>query len=159
MVDISKINTSKAVIENKKTVGKSSTGKSSFSSFLTAANEISDSSAASSVSETSSVDNLFIIQEIDEADKHAKKKLIKRAETLIEKLEKIREALLFGTISKDELIKTAQFLRERKEIVQDKKLSEIIEEIELRVEVELAKLISWLLNSKQINNNLVFLVN
>ena len=75
-----------------------------------------------------------------EEEKQIRKKLIKRGTTLIDKLEEIRDALLIGYINKDNLIEIARLVREQKVETQDAKLQEIIAEIELRLEVELAKL-------------------
>ena len=59
---------------------------------------------------------------------------------LLEKLEEIRDGLLLGYISKDKLIEISRYVRETKINTADEKLAELIGEIELRVEVELAKL-------------------
>ena len=48
--------------------------------------------------------------------------------------------MLAGYISKDELIELSRMIKEKQFETQDEKLKEIIAEIELRVEVELAKL-------------------
>ena len=62
------------------------------------------------------------------------------SDTLLEKLEEIRDGLLLGYISKDKLIEISRYVRETKINTADEKLAELIGEIELRVEVELAKL-------------------
>ena len=77
---------------------------------------------------------------VDEEEREIKKKLIKRGNALLEKLEEIRDALLFGSISKEKLIEISRFVKERNFNSNDESLQEIIQEIELRVEVELAKL-------------------
>jgi len=76
----------------------------------------------------------------DEEEQELRKKQIKRGQSLLEKLEEIRNGLLLGYISKESLIEIARFVKERKFEAQDERLNEIISEIELRVEVELAKL-------------------
>ena len=47
---------------------------------------------------------------------------------------------MVGYISKDELISIARMVKEKQQESSDEKLQEIMAEIELRVEVELAKL-------------------
>ena len=57
-----------------------------------------------------------------------------------EKLEDIRDALLKGYIEKEKLLDIAKLINDHKVESADPKLQEIMAEIELRVEVELAKL-------------------
>ena len=75
-----------------------------------------------------------------EEEKQIRKKLCRRASTLLEKLEEIRDGLLDGHISKEKLIEISRMVKENKPVSQDPALQEILAEIELRVEVELAKL-------------------
>lgn len=59
---------------------------------------------------------------------------------LLERLEDIRLALLAGAIPKDLLARLAQTVRQRRQRSDDPRLNEILDEIELRAEVEIAKL-------------------
>jgi len=89
----------------------------------------------------SAADAIFAAQMVgEEEEKEIRKKQLERGKTLLEKLEEIRDGLLLGYISKEQLLATMKFVRESKVEAQDERLNEIIEEIELRVEVELAKL-------------------
>ncbi len=89
----------------------------------------------------SPADAIFAAQMVgEEEEKEIRKKQLERGKTLLEKLEEIRNGLLLGYISKQQLLATMKFVRESKVEAQDERLNEIIEEIELRVEVELAKL-------------------
>lgn len=72
--------------------------------------------------------------------KEVRKKLIKRGQTLLEKLEEIRDGLLMGYISRDRLIEISRLVKDNRYQSEDPRLQEILGEIELRVEVELAKL-------------------
>ena len=76
----------------------------------------------------------------DEEQKQIRKKLRRRAEELIEKLEEIRDGLLSGQISKDKLIEISRMVKAQHPSSDDLRLQEILSDIELRVEVELAKL-------------------
>ena len=97
--------------------------------------------AVSGVTSVNVTDAIFAAQMVgDEEEQKLRKKQIERGQTLLEKLEEIRDGLLKGYLSKDRLMNIAQFVHERKMEAQDERLNEIIEEIELRVEVELAKL-------------------
>ena len=59
---------------------------------------------------------------------------------LLERLDQLRLGILAGVFSKDRLAELAHKLRERQKETDDPKLNEIVKEIELRAEVELAKL-------------------
>lgn len=86
-------------------------------------------------------DAIFAAQMVDgDEEKEIRKKLVKKAQTLLEKLEEIRDGLLIGCISRDRLIDISRFVKERNFESSDERLMELLGEIELRVEVELAKL-------------------
>lgn len=86
-------------------------------------------------------DAIFAAQMINDEEGRERRRLaVKRGFSLLEKLEEIRDALLLGYISKDRLIEISRFVKERKTDAEDEGLNGIIAEIELRVEVELAKL-------------------
>ena len=75
-----------------------------------------------------------------EEEKERRKLLVKRGQTLLEKLEEIRDGLLMGYISRDRLIEISRQVKDNRYQSDDPRLQEILSEIELRVEVELAKL-------------------
>lgn len=132
-------------VKNTKTSSTKKVGTSSASGAFAAElrGHMEGSEATNSVSSSVGITDVSAIiatQSIsDDEVKQSRKRGVKRANVLLEKLDEIRD-LLFGRISKERLINIAQFVRDRKEICQDEKLQEIIDEIELRVEVELAKL-------------------
>ena len=114
-------------------------GSSNFADFL----NISDNKPQqiAGTSGISVVDAIFATQMVDgEEEKQIKKKLIKRGNLLVDKLEEIRDALLVGYIDKENLIDIARLVKEQKIESKDPKLHNIISEIELRIEVEIAKL-------------------
>jgi hypothetical protein len=59
---------------------------------------------------------------------------------MLDKLEEIRLGLLLGTIPQSRLEQLAHLVRAQRELVNDPKLTAILDEIELRAAVELAKL-------------------
>ena len=88
-----------------------------------------------------SVDAIFAAQTVsDEEERQIRNKLVNKGKELLEHLEEIRDGLLFGEISKDKLIEISRMVKQKDASSQDPKLQEILAEIELRVEVELAKL-------------------
>lgn len=99
------------------------------------------SEPVSGLSNIAVTDAIFATQMADDVEeRERKKKLIKRGNNLLDKLEEIRQALLTGYISMDKLIEISRFVKEQRFDSSDSQLTEIIGEIELRVEVELAKL-------------------
>lgn len=122
-----------------KSIRKTDSGES-FASYLrgtTAAetNEVQPTSAMTSA------DAIFAAQSInDEEERQIRRKLVKKGNTLLDNLEEIRQGLLSGEISKDRLIEISRLVKQKDIASEDKKLQEIMQEIELRVEVELAKL-------------------
>ena len=59
---------------------------------------------------------------------------------LLNRLDDLRLAILDGVLSKDKLTELAHNLRQKRQNSDDPKLNEIINEIELRAEVEVEKL-------------------
>ena len=115
-------------------------GGSDFSSYLRETMKPGEA-PVSGVGGISVSDAVFAAQLADGAEeREKKKKLIKRGNALLDKLEEIRQALLSGYISMDKLIEISRFVKEQRFDSSDVRLTEIIGEIELRVEVELAKL-------------------
>lgn len=120
-------------------IKKNSSG-ADFASFLkTSSNQ--QTSPVSGLANISSLDAIFATQMVDETEeRQRRKKIIQRGKNLLQKLEEIRSALLVGYISKDKLLEIAKMLHEQKTVCEDERLLNIMAEIELRVEVELAKL-------------------
>ena len=85
--------------------------------------------------------SILAVQEVPDAtDGRSKGVLLRYGDELLESLDEIRLAILSGTISKDRLAGLAQRLREKRQTCDDPRLNDIIDEIELRAEVEVAKL-------------------
>lgn len=93
----------------------------------------------------SGLQGLLAIQEVSAEDdatsgrqRHAR--LMHRGEDLLDRLEEIRLGLLLGAIPKDRLMDLARVVRARREQGPNRQLDALLDEIELRAEVELAKL-------------------
>ena len=86
------------------------------------------------------VDALLAMQEVgDSAQDQARKQAVNYGEDLLDRLKAIQNALLSGGIPKQSLMDMAQRLRAGRVKFSDPRLNEILDEIELRVEVEIAK--------------------
>lgn len=76
----------------------------------------------------------------DSTERRARQRAIQRGDSMLDDLEQIRLGLLLGAIPRARLEQLAQLVRARREQVDDPKLMAILDEIELRAAVELAKL-------------------
>lgn len=138
MFKVNDINKAKELNSTKAT--KKVGGGGSFSAYLSESMK-AESGQVANVGSISVADAIFATQMVNgEEEREIKKKLLKKASTFIDKLEEIRDGLLVGYISKDKLIDISRMIKERQVETTDERLKNLMEEIELRVEVELAKL-------------------
>ena len=87
------------------------------------------------------VDALFSVQEVPDAiDPRSRKLVITYGEELLKSLDELKLGILNGSMPKEKLTDLAQYLRQKRQSSDDALLNEIISEIELRAEVEIAKL-------------------
>ena len=87
------------------------------------------------------VDSILAVQEVSDAtDERARGRARQYGDEILERLEAIRRDLLIGATSREKLVELAQRLRSERVACTDSHLNEIIDEIELRAKVEIAKL-------------------
>jgi len=106
------------------------------------AGQISEEAAPASTPAASpvvSIDGLFALQEVSDAIT-GRRRAVARGKALLDRLDRLRLALLDGTLPREDLRALGRLAREQGPIVQDGGLAEVLAEIELRVAVELAKL-------------------
>lgn len=139
MIQVSEIGKNKEIRNTAKS--KKVSDGSSFSSYLEQTMSAEESAPVQTTSSLSGTEVLLAAQMVDTDDeKERRRQTVERGKSLIEKLEEIRDGLLIGAISKEKMIEIARYVRERRGLSGDERLDEIMAEIELRVEVELAKL-------------------
>lgn len=120
---------------------KVTSGGGTFSDTLKETAETTRPDAASGVGGVSPVSAILAVQEVpDSTEERSKGLLIAYGDDLLDRLEELRVGLLMGAIPKEDLADLAHRMREKKQNVDDPALKEIIDEIELRAEVEIAKL-------------------
>jgi hypothetical protein len=73
-------------------------------------------------------------------DRRSRGRVIRRADGLLDQLSDLQADLLAGVVPAARLQALTDMLRAKREGVDDPRLSDLIDEIELRAEVELAKL-------------------
>ena len=132
-VDPTKIS---GVSQAKRTKKSSSTGGSAFADMIS---ETDGPERASGPAPTSSVDSVFALQSVGDREGNARKAK-ERAELMLSRLEDLRDGLLMGMVPTDRLHDLAAAARQQREELDDPRLSEILDDIELRARVELAKL-------------------
>ena len=120
----------------KRSSGSRGVASSDFDSLLISEQKID---AVATSNRISSVDAVVALQEItgDNTDERGAKN---RANLILDKLEDIRMGLLMGQIPKSNLDELSRILIVARENSIDANLLEIIEDIELRAKIELAKL-------------------
>ena len=113
-----------------------------FSEHLSQASKISSETEVSSRNTAvTGINSILTVQEIiDQPEREERRQLAEWGNDILDSLDEIRHDLLIGAIPKERLETLAQRLRVRKASVSDPRLIDIINEIELRAEIELAKL-------------------
>jgi hypothetical protein len=109
---------------------------------LLSANEVGTTSPTAppaDVQSVTSMDALLTLQEMPE-NEIEKRKAVQEGKGALETLEKLRHDLLTGTISGNIIDRLNDVIKLKKQVVNDSKLGAIIQDIELRAAVELAKL-------------------
>jgi len=87
------------------------------------------------------VESILSMQEVPDATEERARAILKQyGDDLLTRLEDLRHGILAGVYSKEKLTELAQRLRQKRTDSNDPRLNEIIDEIELRAEVEIAKL-------------------
>ena len=95
--------------------------------------------AVGSAGPLAAVDSLLSLQEVPDATR-GRRRAVQRAEGMLDSLDEIRNGLLLGAIPRDKLSRLVQAVRARRDDVEDPRLAAVLDEIELRAAVELAKL-------------------
>ena len=123
-----------------KKVRKSKLAEGSFSDSLKEVGSSPGESGIPQISGVAGVEGILAAQRSDATDSRRHlQRLMAYGDDLLDRLEDIRLGILLGHFSKDKLTELAQRLRQKREQSSDHVLSEILAEIELRAEVEIAK--------------------
>lgn len=111
----------------------------SFSDMLTAG--LSQASTAAPSQSIAQVDALLAIQGAeDPTHGAAKKRMCARADGLLDLLDDIRGAMLSGNLNVGDMLNVADTIASHRERINDPKLTALLDEIDLRAQVELAKM-------------------
>ena len=99
----------------------------------------SEAATVSGPAAAAPVDSLLAVQEVDDQGGGGSAKARQRAELMLERLEEIRTGLLLGAIPRSQLVDLARAAQETRENFVDPALGDVLDDIELRARVELAK--------------------
>lgn len=124
-----------------KTGAKKGTGDTAFSGLVGDAEEAEAQKPVSGIMTIGQLDSLLSLQEAGGGtSEEARKKAKQRAAALLEGLDQVRIGILTGSIPNATLQSLGRVIGEHRDKTIDPKLAEILDEIDLRVQVELAKL-------------------
>lgn len=89
----------------------------------------------------SDIDALLALQSVDTVDPRAKRKqAVIHGRDVLDELEKLKVAILSGRNVQNSLLALKRLIQQRPEFSEDPGLKDVLDEINLRAEVELAKL-------------------
>jgi hypothetical protein len=116
-------------------------GASGFEEYIEGASSAKESAPASAPQSIARVDALLAVQAVeDPTERAARKRMTARADNVLQELDQLHMSLLNNTMSMDHMLKLADTVAAHKERVHDSKLSALLEEIDLRAQIELAKM-------------------
>lgn len=125
------------VSKGKKT--SSSGGDVNFSAYVTGG--ASETVQASTTQSIAQLDILLAAQAVENpADRAAKKRVRVRAENILAKLEEVRIAMLGNNLTVGHMIDVADVVASHRDKIHDPVMTALIDEIDLRAQVEIAKM-------------------
>jgi len=112
----------------------------SSSSFADALRNAEGAGTAGAATAVSPVGAVLAAQEVDADAESATRAALKRGEDILDRLEELRRGLIEGRLPVDRLEALVQLCAERRATIADDRLKAILDDIDLRAQVELAKL-------------------
>jgi hypothetical protein len=121
-----------------KTGAKKGAGDTSFSGMVDSGDDAAAAKPASGVMQISSLDALLSVQEAGDSTESVKRAK-RQGIDMLDQLDRIRLGLLTGGIPVSALEQLERMVTKQREKIMDPVLAAVIDEIDLRVQVELAK--------------------
>ncbi|MDX9859377.1 MAG: flagellar assembly protein FliX [Rhodospirillales bacterium] len=138
---ISNVGSTKAAPSTARKRKPSMTGESEFAHELLGSAETPAPAAPVDTHAVGTVESILAVQEVPDAPEERSRGLARQyGDDLLDRLESLRRDILVGAVPKDKLANLARALRAQRGQTDDPRLKEIIDEIELRARVEIAKL-------------------
>ena len=108
---------------------------------LLGASETSGTQGSAASASINSIDALLAVQASENpTEKAAKSRMKQRAHDLLDKLENLKMKVLTGGVTVGELLSVADVVASHREKISDPHLTSILDEIDLRAQIEIAKL-------------------
>jgi len=114
-------------------------GKSSAAGFSSELRDDGGVRSASGGGSVGAVSALLTVQEVGDAGEESRR-AVQRGEDILERLDELRYGLLIGAFPKEKLDQLLKTVRRQHDRFLDPRLQEVLQQIELRAMVELAKL-------------------
>ena len=128
-------------INKKKDAKKTSSGDGTFQSMVDGTADATETAGSSMTAGIASVDILLAAQSAEDATQgKAKRQAKERASTILDKLNDLKVAMVSGNITLGHMISIADVVASHRDTITDPELTAILDEIDLRAHVELAKL-------------------
>jgi hypothetical protein len=124
--------------KSKKSTSAQSGGSADFSQYVQGG--VSETSGAQATQSIAQLDALLAAQETeDPAQQSARKRAYVRADSILDKLEEVRLKMLVGNLTVGHMVDVADVVASHREKIDDPQLVAIMDEIDLRAQVEIAK--------------------
>ena len=114
-------------------------GQATGDAFSVAGDDLDEGQAVARPGGLAPLSPLYALQEVPDATAR-RGRALRRGHDLLDRLEELRMALLSGALSGERLQGLLQAVRAQRETVADPRLAAVLDEVELRAAVELAKL-------------------
>ncbi len=124
------------------TTGSKKTGKAgaagSFEDFIASAPK--GTAAAAPTNSIARVDALLSVQEAESGtERTSRRRMAKRGDDILKELDRLRLGILTGRMTLGQVIDVADVVASHREKILDPKLTAILDEIDLRAQIEIAK--------------------
>lgn len=108
---------------------------------LMATEEAPEAAQTAATKQIASLDILLAVQSVeDPTERSARKRMAARANDILSSLDQIRTGMLTGTLTVGHMIDIADVVASHRDRIHDPALTSVLDEVDLRAQVEIAKL-------------------
>ena len=119
--------------------GKAGKADGTFGAMVTGAAQ--ETSAAAATQSIAKVDALLAVQGAESAtERSAKRRMRERGDQILRKLDNLRLGILTGNLTIGQVVDIADVVASHREKINDPKLTALLDEIDLRAQIEIAKM-------------------
>ncbi len=137
---ISNLGPTKATTSTSRKRKTDAAGESDFADELRESGSATPAAGAVDSAPVGTVESILAVQEVPDATEERSRALAREyGDKVLDRLEAIRRDILLGAIPKEKLAELAHTLRAQSGKIDDPRLNAILDEIELRAKVEIAK--------------------